>query len=48
MNECLFKHTNNIERFLLCKQNIKITKYTNKKKLIENNKINFYELITIL
>ena len=28
MNECLFKHTNNIKRSLLCKKNIKIKKFT--------------------
>ena len=26
MNECLFKHKNNVERSLLCKQKYKITK----------------------
>ena len=31
------------------KKNIKMTKYTKKiNKLVENNKINFYELIIIL
>ena len=28
MNECLFKHKNNVKRSLLCKKNIKIIKYT--------------------
>ena len=45
MNECLFRHKNNVKRSLLCKKNIKITKYTKKYKSVENNKINFYELI---
>ena len=45
MNECLLRHQNNAKRFILCKKYIKITKY--KKKSGENNKINFYELITI-
>ena len=30
MNKWLFKHKNNVKHSLLCKQNIKITKYTNK------------------
>ena len=40
MNECLFIHKNNVRRFLLCKKNIKYTKYTTKYKSVENNKIN--------
>ena len=32
---------------LLCKKKYKITKYTQKYKSVENNKINFYELIKI-
>ena len=47
MNECLFIHKNNVRRSLLCKKKYKITKYTKKYKSVENNKINYYELITI-
>ena len=49
MNECLFIHKNKVRRSLLCKKNIyKRTKYTTTKyKSVVNNKINFYELITI-
>ena len=42
MNECLFRHTNNVRRSLLCTKNTQ-----QKYKSVENNKINFYELITI-
>ena len=50
MNECSFRYKNNVRRSLLCKKKkkkYKITKYTKKYKSVENNKINFYELITI-
>ena len=42
MNECLFKHKHNVKRSLLCNKKIKKVY-----KLVENYKINFYELITI-
>ena len=45
MNIYLYK--NNVIRSLLCKKKYKITKYTKKYKSVENNKINFCELITI-
>ena len=38
MNECLFKHKNNVKRSLLCKQKYKINKIY---KSVENNKIYF-------
>ena len=47
MNECLFIHKNNVRRSLLCKKIYNIKQYTHKYKSVENNKINFYELITI-
>ena len=47
MNEYLFRNKNKVRRFLLCKKKYKITKYTNKYKSVENNKIHIYELITI-
>ena len=45
MNKCLFRHKNNVKPYLLCKKNNKIHKQ--KYKSVENNKINFYESITI-
>ena len=36
MNECLFRHKDNVKRSLLFKTNIIITKYTHKYKSVEN------------
>ena len=41
------KHNNNVKRSLLCKKNIKVTKYTTKYKSVENNKINLIRVLII-
>ena len=47
MNEYLFRHTNNVRRYLLGNKKYKIYNTQTKYKSVENNKINFYELISI-
>ena len=46
MNECLVNTKITLDVLYYVKK-YKITKYTKKYKSVENDKINFYELITI-